>query len=139
MGVASVASEMKRKTSRMPLLMGYAHHHLEATLDILVARRPAADADAHGRSSVPYRASAPARALRLNRRDRAARLLGIAESDQHLVQHHLVQHVMARCAQTFGESTGLAAVARDELREASSPERSQRRVHRDRARTARFF
>ena len=71
---------------------------------------------------------------RLQRRDHALRRVGVAERHQHLVQHHLVQHLEAGVAQALGEAPRLAAVALDQLRDAArgpasaAPPRPRRRA-----------
>ena len=53
----------------------------------------------------------PAGSLVLDGRDHATRPLGIAEGDEHLIEHDVVQHRKPRVTEGVGKAPGLAAVA----------------------------
>src|SRR5690606_20326711 len=126
--------------SRRPLsarARRHPQHRLETAFDVVVRRRPAAHADAHGGAPVPYGASAPAGALLLQRGDHAPRALGVAERDEHLLEHDVVQDLEPGGGASLRETARLAAVALDQPGAARAPERAQRRPDFNAARTAR--
>ena len=66
-----------------------------------------------------------------------SRLRGLAERDEHLVEHDVVEDLVARRGEALGEARGMPAVALDEVVEARAAERAQRRPDLDAARAAR--
>ncbi len=72
-----------------------AEHRGKRALRVRVGRRPRRDADPHRDVALPRRAAAPARAVPLDGRDDVTRAVGVAERDDHLVQHYVIQDAMA--------------------------------------------
>jgi hypothetical protein len=64
---------------------------------------------------LPHRAAAPAGPLFLNRGYHAVRRSGIAERDQHLIDHDVVQDSVPGSRQTFRESPCMAAASFDQF------------------------
>src|SRR5438309_429801 len=94
----------------------------DATIDVLIVSCPTGNTDPHRRAALPFRASAPARTVILNSANHASRGVVIAERDEHLVQHHVVEHRESGAAESFGETSGLPAVALDHFGEAVTAE-----------------
>ena len=69
--------------------------------------------------------------------DHALRLRRLAERDEHLVEHDVVEDLVARGGEALGEARGLPAVALDQLGQPRAAERAQRRPDLDAARAAR--
>ena len=74
---------------------------------------------------------------RLDLLDHAARALGRAERDEHLVQHDVVQDLVPVVAQAGGEAAGMRAGALEQIAQARPAQRQQRRPHLDAARAPR--
>jgi hypothetical protein len=66
-------------------LLGNIQDGAKASIYIVIRRGPVAYTDTHGRTPLPYRASAPAGAFLLNRCNRATRLIVMAERYQYLI------------------------------------------------------
>jgi hypothetical protein len=66
-------------------LLRNVQHSAKASIYIVVRRGPVAYTDTHGRTPLPYRASAPAGAFVLNGCNCATRLIVIAERYQYLI------------------------------------------------------
>src|SRR5439155_22244077 len=100
---------------------------------------PGADTDAHRRVALPHRIATPAGAVVLKLGHDTLRGLRVAERDEHLVEHHVVENLEARVLQSFSEAARLATVALHELGEPRAPERSERGPEVHAARTARHL
>src|SRR4051794_25267750 len=106
-------------------------------LDVLFARLPVRDGDADRTPAVPRRPADPCLAARLDRRDHRVGRLVVLEADEHLVQHDVVQELAAgKLGQPGGDVAGAGAEALDEVGNARSAERAQRRVDGEAARAA---
>ena len=62
-----------------------------------------------------------------------------SEGNQHLVQNHLVEHLVTGILQPFGEASGMPAVALDQIGQTGAAEGPQGRPHLDPARPARHL
>ena len=69
--------------------------------------------------------------------DHALRPLRIAEGNEHLIEHDVVEDLAASRGKQFGEAPRLRAIPLDQLGETHAPERAQRRPHLDAARATR--
>lgn len=65
--------------------------------------------------ALPARDAAPAGAVLLDGRDDALCRLGVAEGDEHLIEHDVVEYLVACRAEPLGETGGVAAGALDEI------------------------
>src|ERR1041385_168914 len=117
----------------------YPQHGFQAALDIVVGRRPRGDADAHGGASLPDGRACPTGAVRLNARDHPAGHLGVAERDQDLIDHHVVEDLVPPRLQALGEARRMAARALDQVGQPLPSQRAQRGPYLDAARPPREF
>ena len=86
----------------------------EGGVDVGFGGGPGGDADAHGDVALPFGFAAPADAFGLDAAHYGQGLLGRSESDEDLVEFHVVQHGVAGGAEAVGEAAGVAAGAFDE-------------------------
>src|SRR6185312_6294156 len=98
---------------------GGADDGVDAALDIVIRGRPRRHADAHRGPAVPDGAAAPARAVRLDRGDHPRGALGVAEADQHLVEHDVGENLEAGLLERGGEPPCVPAGSVDELGDAA--------------------
>src|SRR5690606_20160879 len=73
----------------------------QTPLHILLRRRPARHADPHRLATLPHRPAAPTLARVLNMLDHAISRRIVAETNEHLVDDHVVEDLNARGAQPF--------------------------------------
>src|ERR687893_2419877 len=87
-------------------------------------RAPARHGDPHRRAIPPARPAEPRRALLLHPRDhRGGRRVVVAQADERLVEHDVVEHRHAvRRGQPLGDPRGERAVALDQLSDAAAAE-----------------
>ena len=64
---------------------------------------------------MPLGTTTPASALFLDRPDDPAGGLAIAESDQYLVENHIVEHLVAGILEAHGEPGGQGTAALDQI------------------------
>ena len=83
--------------------------------------------------------AAPAGPVVLDGGDDGAGAFRLAEGDEDLIQHDLVEDGVACVAQTLGEARRLAAVALDHLGQPRATQRLQRGPDLDATRAAREF
>src|SRR5262245_38690646 len=86
----------------VPGVAGGAEDGGEAALDVNRGGGPGGDADAHGGAPLPGGAAAPAGAVGLDAGDHPAGGGVVAEGDEDLVEDDVVEHGVARRAQTRG-------------------------------------
>src|SRR4029450_2806526 len=67
----------------------------DEAVDVVLRRLPVRDGDADRRAAVPRRAAEPDLTRPLNGQQRLLRSLVRVESEEHLVQHDVVQHLEA--------------------------------------------
>src|SRR5262249_56449193 len=75
----------------------------DAPVDVLLRGVPAADADPHRLAAAPGRRAAPAGPAVLDRGDDRVGAFRIAERHDDLIEHDLVQHVVAGLRHPAGE------------------------------------
>src|SRR5215469_17979369 len=82
---------------------GHPDDRLEALLHVVVCRSPARSADPHRGLSLPHRPAAPAGSILLDAPNHFPRSLGRPEGDQHLIDHHFVEHLISGLNEPFSE------------------------------------
>src|SRR5579875_2526590 len=105
---------------------GHPQDGREAPVDVVLRRGPRRDAETHGGAAAPDGPSAPARAVLLDAGSDPVSDLVAPEGDKHLVEHHLVEDLVAGLAQAPGQTRGVLAGALDEIGEPGPPEGAQR-------------
>ena len=129
----SVAGKTRRHLIRTPRVncsvpqrikysVPFQQDRFDASVDVILSRHPARDADAHGGAAAPHGATAPARALVLNACNDAVRRFIIAERDHYLVQHDVVEDLNAGSREPFGKSRCEPAIMFDQVGEAEAAE-----------------
>lgn len=90
---------------------GRRDNRLAASLDVRLRRGPGAHADPHGRAPLPRRAAAPAFARRLQGGNDPSGFIIVAERNDNLVQHHVVENLDAGGRQFPRKPSRLMAIA----------------------------
>src|SRR6266545_1831503 len=95
---------------------GETNDRVHGAVDVGLGGGPVRDRDAHEASPPPRGAAHPAGAVALDSFDHPVGASIIAESDEHLVQHHGVGDVGATGGQPVGEPTSQPTAPLDQIR-----------------------